>query len=39
MLARDVMGSLVITLRADVPARSAAALLVSHGFGGGGGRR
>jgi|tagenome__1003787_1003787.scaffolds.fasta_scaffold18286611_1 CBS domain-containing protein len=32
MLARDVMSSPVITLRPDVPAHAAAALLVSHGF-------
>jgi CBS domain-containing protein len=32
MLAKDVMSSPVITLRPDVPANAAAALLVSHGF-------
>jgi CBS domain-containing protein len=32
MLARDVMSSPVITLRPDVSAHAAAALLVSHGF-------
>ena len=32
MLARDVMSSPVITLRPEVPAHLAAALLVSHGF-------
>ncbi len=32
MLARDVMSSPVITLRPDVPAHAAAALLASHGF-------